>query len=331
MGKVTEYLQEVVRKQIDEHGIVIWYDPEGDYRDVVPSLQLENTAIQQYTDAFIRLRYETEPYLNQEQSPRLLVYVPFERDSTDNALLELEVHGVVLQPGQQPPQRNMRFAVVAKNALSPVLGEETAADIRRKVEQGRLTFADVESLAEQGEGIARGGVTAVLGTSGAHDTALVFLKSDDNDAALAEKDALPELSELFEKSFELDIDHEVDAAELRNKLARHVLVSELSYRLEDELPESLQSVSRARNHQTILACVNLAETWRHRRDMKSSYIQWADLIASELGLTELDFSLEQLNSIYTFRQLEESLQQEVERSLLSHRNIEDNYQYDQVK
>ena len=35
MGKVTEELVALITKQIQDHGIVVWYDPERVYGDVV--------------------------------------------------------------------------------------------------------------------------------------------------------------------------------------------------------------------------------------------------------------------------------------------------------
>ncbi len=63
-----------------------------------------------------------------------VVYVPEEQGNTYNALIELEAAGVVLQPGQQPSNRNTRLAVVARNALKTLLGDETAAEIAKQVD-----------------------------------------------------------------------------------------------------------------------------------------------------------------------------------------------------
>jgi len=57
------------------------------------------------------------------------VYVPIAQTETDSALIELDCAGATMQPGQQPPVRNTRLAVVARNALKPILGEDQAAEI----------------------------------------------------------------------------------------------------------------------------------------------------------------------------------------------------------
>ena len=38
MGKVTEELVALITKQIQDHGIVVWYDPEHTYGDVIDQL-----------------------------------------------------------------------------------------------------------------------------------------------------------------------------------------------------------------------------------------------------------------------------------------------------
>ena len=82
----------------------------------------------------------------------LIVYVTLDQANTDHALVELEAAGVVMQPGQQPPNRNTRLAVVARNALKSILGEETAAQVEKNVDAGKLSLAELNALADQGEG-----------------------------------------------------------------------------------------------------------------------------------------------------------------------------------
>jgi len=67
-----------------------------------------------------------------EEPPRLVVYVPMAQDQTHHVLIELEEAGVVMQPGQQPPPRNTRLAIVARNALRGVLGDENAVEVEKQ-------------------------------------------------------------------------------------------------------------------------------------------------------------------------------------------------------
>ncbi len=40
MGIVSEYIRNLIAKQVNDNGIVVWYDPEGAYFD--PEAQINN-------------------------------------------------------------------------------------------------------------------------------------------------------------------------------------------------------------------------------------------------------------------------------------------------
>src|SRR5260370_28923617 len=129
MGKVTDYLINVIAKQVDASGLVVWYDPDVHYREIAKDLVLPGTTVVYYTGSFFALRHEIEPLMDNLEPPHLLVYVPLSQVETHNALIELEAAGVVMKPGQQPPSRNTRLSLIARNALKSILPEVTLASI----------------------------------------------------------------------------------------------------------------------------------------------------------------------------------------------------------
>ena len=155
---VTRHLLDLIARQVEDHGLVVWYDPE----DAFPVSRRWTRAcptrrVARYDGSFLQLRRDIDPLLNDLEPPRLVVYVPMDQSKTDHALVELEAAGVVMQPGQQPPARNTRLAVVARNALKPILGDDTdACEVEKQVEAGKLSLADVNALAEKGQGISKG-------------------------------------------------------------------------------------------------------------------------------------------------------------------------------
>ena len=116
MPIVSDYIRDLIGKQIKEHGIVVWFDPERHYENFVSELSIPYTKVVCYSGSFFGLRREIEPMLEGTQSPRLVVYVPLDQAVAHHALAEVEAAGVVLHPGQQPPTRNTRLSVVARNA-----------------------------------------------------------------------------------------------------------------------------------------------------------------------------------------------------------------------
>src|SRR5207237_1959225 len=165
MGIVTTHLFALIAKQVEENRLVVWYDPEQAYAAATAELQLPNTIVACYNGSFFRLRHDIDSLLNDEQPPRLVVYVPEERGNTHNALIELEAAGVVVQPGQQPPNRNTRLAVVARNALRPLLGDDQVGEIEKQVEAGKLSLADLNTLADKGKDISTGVLTLIFGSA----------------------------------------------------------------------------------------------------------------------------------------------------------------------
>src|SRR5713101_3235724 len=112
MKVVTEYLFQLIAKQVEDRGLVVWYDPERVYAQAAAELTLHKTTIARYGDSFFSLRHEIDGLLNDGQPPRLVVYVPMSQDDTHNALVELEKAGVDMQPRKQPQNRNTKLAVV---------------------------------------------------------------------------------------------------------------------------------------------------------------------------------------------------------------------------
>jgi len=111
MGIVSDYVCTLIYKQVNDNGLVVWYDPDGAYSEILGALNLSDTTILRYEGSFIKLRGEIDQkhLMDGEQPPRLVVYVPMAQDQTHHALIELEAAGVVMQPGQQPPARNTRL------------------------------------------------------------------------------------------------------------------------------------------------------------------------------------------------------------------------------
>ena len=187
MGPVSIYLRELVAKQVREYGIVVWYDPEKHYGKFVKDLAIPDATVARYCGSFFELRREVEPLIGGLQRPRLIVYVPMEQADAHHALAELEVAGAVLRPGQQPPSRNTRLSVVARNALKPVVHEEVTGSIEKQVEANKLDLDDLDRLADEGAGIAKGVISVIFGTGNPAEIALAFFTNEARDAHIEEK------------------------------------------------------------------------------------------------------------------------------------------------
>lgn len=318
MAVVTEHLVGLITKQVEGHALVVWYDPDKAYQDVAKGLDLHKTTVAHYDGSFFKLRHEIDHLMNDLQPPRLVVYVPEDRGTTHHALVELEAAGVVIQPGQQPPTRNTRLAVIARNALRPILGDESASDVEKQVEAGKLTLGDLNTLAEKGQDISKGVVALVFGSGNPQEVALSFLGSDRLDDQIEKKEAAPELRTILQSIFEVEVPEGEPLPDMRNRVARHVLMTDFVAGLGDSIPPAIAGLNLASTPVSVNACVELARNWRLRRDVRDSYVAVSRKVEEEFSLGKLDFDPEKVVEAETFMAAERVLLHHVEDSLLRH-------------
>jgi len=321
MGLVTEKLINLLCRQIEGHGTVVWFDPEQKYLELARSLtpeQVASASVQHYQpeSGFIQLRRQLEPlWEDRTTPPRLLLYVPLARAETRHALIEFEVAGVVVQPGQQPLERNTALAVVAQYALEPVLPPAALDEIIDQVEAGQLSLAELDQLAEKGVEAHTGALAVIFGTGNVLEVAMRFLADSTLDGEIEARQALGNLASLLHDALGVRFpDHQGPVA-LRASLARHVLVTEVLEALGDRVPEALRTFpvpSRPVARQT---AAELARAWRNRRDVTDSYVHSAGRVQAEIGLGSLDLDLDALARTSTFFTAEVRLQSAVEIAL----------------
>jgi hypothetical protein len=312
-GIVTEHLRSLISRQVEDHCLVVWYDPEGHYQGVAEDLNLPNTTVARYDGSFFALRRQISPLLDGLDPPRLVLYVPLDQGRTSHALIELEAAGVIIQPGQQPPNRNTRLSVLARNALKATQEEANAVEIEKQVEAGKLTLADLDALGEKKDS---GILSLIYGTGNTQEVALSFLSSDRHDARVEEKCAIGELRDLLRFAFEADLPDDATLAVLRDRLARQVLMADLVTALGGAVPSSLASVKIANSPGPRDACVALARTWRLRRDARDSYVAAARKVEQEFSLAQSAIAYPALAAVETFPCLERALMCHVEAALI---------------
>jgi len=318
MGPVSKYLCELIANQVDEKGLVVWYDPEKAYGEIAKSLELPNTTVLLYEGSFLQLRWEIDQrkLMDGEVPPRLVVYVPMAQEETHHALIELEAAGVVIKPGQQPPSRNTRLALIARKALKDVLQEDAVKELEKQTEAGKLTIAELDKLAEKGGQRSKGVLTIIFDTGNPHEIALSFLNSDQFDDNINNKEAKCELIELLRNNFGYDGKSISSLFDIRQSFARHVLMTELITCLGEAIPTKLASVPVASTKASAEACIALAQAWRRQYDMKDSYVAFARRIEQEIGLSTVNFDPRAIERIETFQAVEEALLRHAENRLL---------------
>ncbi len=316
-GKVTDALVARIRRQVEEHELLLWLDPERHYGDVPVLLAADGVPVATYRNSVFELRHSIDAVLAGSERSPLLVYVPLPEADVMGPLAELAAAAVVLKPGQQPPVRNTRLAVVARAALSDHLPAAALEAVVRQAEAGHLGLAELDRLADQAGGSGVGTLALIFGTPNAQEIALQFLGSSVHDRSIVEKGALADLARLLADEYGLAASFASSSPALRDTLARFALGAELVSALGDELPANLREIPRPGGPVLLQKAVDLVRTWRHRRDLQASYVERASVVERELGVIALDWSLDALARLETFPSLEERLQSTVEEALAS--------------
>jgi hypothetical protein len=314
MGTVSDYLRDLIIRQVNEKGIVVWFDPEGNYQQFTQTLAIPNTTIACYAGSFFALRYQVNAQMEGETPPRLVVYVPLAEEETQHALIELSAAGVVLKPGHAARPRNTRLSVIAKGALRERRTPKELSEIENQVEEGKLSLANLDQLADQ-DGF---GVLAILfEKTDPASVALALLSSTRSDAEIQAKRAEAEISRLLIDTFGLDLPLTETLEEWRTRLARHLLCTDLFASLHGPIPSQLANINVAPNERTRAACLDLTRTWRRLRNLDESYTRAANRIEQELKLDGIAFELEQIRDCETFAVIEYALQTAVESAVLA--------------
>jgi hypothetical protein len=103
VGIVSAEVRALVVRQVQEYGVVVWFDPEAHYTDL-PAMLGGDIHVESFDSSFFELRRRIDNLnlMRREKPPTLVVYVPRERSQTHNALAELVAAGVELSPGLHP-------------------------------------------------------------------------------------------------------------------------------------------------------------------------------------------------------------------------------------
>lgn len=317
MTTVSDFLRNRIGRLVDDHKIVVWFDPESHYGAFAATLALPETMIARYDGSFFALRRQVDHLLDGDEAPRLLVYVPLAENATQDALVELTAIGAVLKPGQQPWQRNSGLAVITRAALKNTFSEEQLNVLGKQIESGQLaSLEDVEETVERtGDVIAPGVLTLIFGTSVPEEIALAFLASDQLDGKIVEREAFTDLTELLRQTFGAAMAPR-SLQELRQSTARHILCTDLLTTLHDPIPPQLKSVTIAADTGTREACQRLARRWRQDLDRADAYAQHAALIERELALPQTPLTLDQIGECETFAAIEGAAERNVAKAWL---------------
>jgi hypothetical protein len=314
MGVVSDFFTNYLLRQVEKKGLVVWYDPEGNYSSLVGET-MGGIPVYRYEGSFILLRYLLEPLVSGNTPPKVIIYLPVKR--RDNSpLIGLEKLGVVMEPGA-PAGRNTRFSVIARNILKNRLSAENLESVIRKVEDGILGLKDLDDLAETGE-FDVGTLSLIFPGQGPNTIALEFLTGKDVDDDIQQKEAVGDLIK-FLKEFGFSTGAGRELAEIRRDWERYLLVTDFLASIpEEQRPPELNNVPHGHEHKACSEILNLVTEWRKRQDLRDSYLASSTRVEKELSLADqMDLPLEALKNTETFLAIERYLYLKVTEKLIN--------------
>lgn len=249
MHPLHVYLCERLDEMLRDRSVVVVYDPRseltpffdrelpeagtghGDLPRVFIGERLVFLA--RYQGSFFGLRAAVEPIADQTQPEALVIYLPgVTRDRQGSVLMELEKGGRCYEPQ------------LRKLALSVLRKRFTDGQIDEMLRPASVSYDDIVSLLGQDEDGSK--PVSLLRTlfDGAQSEALLtrWLADEGKDAAIAGKDAVPELLKLIDARLGLRLPEETSVAEARQRTIRYVLVGEFRSDLQCEAPVAVSMV-----------------------------------------------------------------------------------------
>ena len=142
---IKNYIKQLIKKQIEEYGIVVWYDPDGCYGSMVSEINWTNIPLIKYEGSYYAVRFKVEQYFESIDRHKILIYLNTKRDTSNFPLIELEKAGCVIEP-HGPVERNTNLTVVVKETFSEKISEELIRDICEKIEDKTIVIDELSKL-----------------------------------------------------------------------------------------------------------------------------------------------------------------------------------------
>lgn len=318
MGIVTDVLINKIKAQINAHHIVLWFDPEHHYGKVAESLSIPGTNVINFNpkQGLLSLRRELEPLWSQVEPPQLVVYLPISEKDTHHALIEFIVAGAIMQPGQQPPDRNTRLALIARQALEDILPSTNLDKVVTEVENSQLTLSELDEIAEHFKEVHVGALAIIFKTENTEEITLFFLTNSVFDQDIVTKNARTTMIDLLTNDLEIQLDDNYDLSKIRTALVRYLLFTDFIVSLGKAIPPNLTTVPLPKTRVASDTVLRIVRNWRLRSDLAQDYIQAAQRIEPELGLQNQTWNLKSLEDTETFGEIEVILQKLVEEALI---------------
>ncbi len=305
--KINKYFTKLIKSQIKEYGIVIWYDPDGFYKSIYKALSLDDIPIYSYTGSFFKLRYEIENLMSCHEKPGMLIYIPIDRHKTENAMIEAEVAGCYMTPGHAQKELNTRLEHIAYQMLMPTYKKDIDS-ILKKIQSGEYNLEDINRIASSAYSQSTGTLKLVYDKSDPIDLLIGFLSQKDSDPKIITKNGINDIRSLIKFLLGIEIPTQMDLEQIRKEVFSIILINE--FLLTSQIKKAPKIVSQAPRIETdglqknVLKCLTAI---RERKPLRSSYMEYANQVELKFQIKSNQFDTNALINVFTFAAVEQMI------------------------
>lgn len=263
MSSPRKRLAEELTQKVDRHRIVVWADPQGEYRDVAGDVAPDGVTFEPFEGSWYELRRRVEPVLGRSD-PRLVVYVDAQ-EPDDDPLAEIRAAGTVY---------SRRLNTLLRAALKSDLAAAKIDEIAETSE----TLSAAEALVEGGVASGPARLVQAFRTSDTTDLLLHIARASSDDHAL-DADAASFATSTVGGAF--DGGGEGIAA----GLTRHLVLADLVEWV-GPLPEALAGALGTTTAEQRRRAVTAVQRWQADRRHTHSYVEAMDRVDAELRIDE---------------------------------------------
>ncbi|WP_316158597.1 MULTISPECIES: PglZ domain-containing protein [unclassified Bradyrhizobium] len=311
MHPLHDYIANQIGDRIKDRRVVVMYDKREELRPffaeiadgrsssdgpVAANFGKRKASLYVFDGSFLKARFAVEDMTNGDQPDDVVIYIPgLDRDPKGSLLMELEKAGTFYQ---QPALKQFARLVLRKRFTDVAIDEMLKSDA--------LTYSDLAGMAQDdggGEGTSL--LKSIFGTTDTVAIVTDWLGDASYDADIKAKAAFGELRDAALARAGLSLPADATLGRARQIALRYVLVNEFRSDLgpnadfQGAVATAIKNVPEAKTGDHHKAVREVAKRLRER--YPTSYVEAADKIEAELGLSAETVNGAALGSIDTFK------------------------------
>lgn len=297
---IKNYIEQLIKKQVEEHGVVVWYDPDSCYGSMVSEINWTNVPLIKYEDSYYDVRFKVEQYFEGIDRHKMLIYLNTKRDTNNFPLIELEKAGCVIEP-HGPVEKNTNLTIVVKEAFSDKISEELIGDICEKIEDKTISIDEIEKIVDSAKSIDTAALSIIFNTNEPQSIILNFLANQSLDKSIQERKLDKELSKLIHMYLGIEVKASFSLKQLRDKTIETVLMVDFINSLKDgPVKEKYKDLDLPNKDNYISSIKGIVNLWRNRSDITEEYIRESEKVQKIYGITSETFTSKDIIDVQTF-------------------------------